>query len=342
MPSHKFEELQVSSKMPGFFHTLSQFFPPKPKFSESNVPDLHGKVYIVTGSNTGVGKELAHILYSKNAKVYIAVRSEEKAVKAIEDIQKAAPNSTGQLEFLRLDLANLATIQASAQLFLSKETKLNVLFNNAGVMNPAPGSKTVQGYELQLGVNNIGPFLFTKLLTPILISTAKTEPSSTGRVVWVSSSGAELGSPKPGGIPIDNLDYHDDKSSLYKYNVSKAGNYLHAVEYAQRHKADGVVSVALNPGNLDSDLTRTMGSVTKFIIRRLLLYPPIYGAYTELFAGLSPMVTMEKWGKWIVPWGNFADIRKDLLDATKTEAEGGSGIGRKFWEWNEEQVKSFA
>lgn len=174
--------------MPRFHDTLSQFFPPKPQFTEKDIPDLRGKVYIVTGSNTGVGKELAQILYAKNGKVYIAARSEEKAGKAIEDIKKAAPNSAGTLVFLRLDLANLTTIKASVAHFLANENKHHVLFNNAGVMNPEQGSKTIQGNELQLGVNNISPFLFTKLLTPVLISTAKSEPIGTVRVVWVSSS----------------------------------------------------------------------------------------------------------------------------------------------------------
>lgn len=257
------------------------------------------QVYIVTGSNTGIGKEVTHILYSKNAKIYVAARSEEKAGKAIEAIKKACPNSEGELVFLRLDLADLTTIKASAEEFLSKETKLHILFNNAGVWAQLKGSpKTVQGHALEIGVNNIGPFMFTKLLTPLLIATAKTEPSDTVRVVWVSSVGAELDSPKPGGVPLDNLDFHDDKGGIFKYNVSKAGNYLQAAEFAKRHKADGVVSVALNPGNLASDLARDLSSFVRFLLRCFLAYPPINGAYTELFAAFSPEITVEKIGTW--------------------------------------------
>lgn len=237
------------------------------------------------------------MLYTKNAKVYIAARSKEKAAKAIEEIKAKAPKSSGDLVFLLLDLADLSTIKRSAQEFLSRESKLHVLFNNAGVMNPAPGSKTAQGYELQLGVNNVGTFMLTKLLTPVLIDTAKTEPESTVRVVWVSSSAADGLSPS-GGVALDNLDYHNDKSSLHKYGVSKAGNYLHATEFAKRYRAAGVVSIPLNPGNLNSDLWRTQGSVTGTILRTFVLHPSIYGAYTELFAGLSPKVTIEKSGSW--------------------------------------------
>lgn len=254
----------------------------------------------MTGSNTGVGKEVARILYSKHAKVYVAARSEEKANDAITSIKSAFPESAGSLTFLKLDLADLTTIKKSADEFLSKESKLHVLFNNAGVMVPPPGSVTPQGYELQLGVNNIGTFLFTKLLTPALAETAKAEAPGTVRVVWVSSLGAERASHVPGGVPIDELDnyQHEKKAEFYRYGVSKAGNYLHGTEYARRHKDDGIVSVALNPGNLDSDLYRSMSPVITAVLRRVMLYPSVYGAYTELFAGLSPDVTMEKSGDW--------------------------------------------
>jgi len=117
-----------------------------------------------------------------------------------------------------------------------------VLWNNAGVMIPPQGSKTKQGYELQLGTNNVAPFLFTKLLTPILIKTAKVAPPGAVRVVWTSSSAAEGLSPK-GGVDLSNLDYKTDKAAWAKYGVSKAGNVLHATEYAKRYGPEGITSV---------------------------------------------------------------------------------------------------
>jgi retinol dehydrogenase-12 len=255
-------------------------------------------VYIVTGSNTGIGKDLAQILYAKHAKVYVACRSKEKSTKAIEDMKEAAPDSSGELVFIQLDLADLATIKTSAEEFLSKETKLHVLFNNAGVMCPPQGSKTPQGHELQLGTNNVGTFMFTKLLTPILVTTARNESSGSVRVVWVASSATELGSPTPGGLLMDNLDYHKDKSAMDKYAISKVGNYFQATEFAKRYKTDGVASVSLNPGMLDSDLYRHQSALFGFFLRRVILHPPILGAYTELFAGLSPEITLERSGDW--------------------------------------------
>jgi retinol dehydrogenase 12 len=97
---------------------------------------------------------------------------------------------------------------------------------------------------------------------------------------------------------LDNLDYHIPKPTLNLYGNSKAGNYLHATEFARRYKTDGIVSVALHPGNLESDLYRDQGSIFNFFLRHTILYPPVFGAYTELFAGLSPQVSMEKTGSW--------------------------------------------
>lgn len=344
----------------------TQFHPPKPQFTEKDVPNLQGKVYIVSGSNTGVGKEAARMLYAKNAKVYIAARSEEKANKAIDDIKKAAPASTGALVFLHLDLGDLNTVKVAAQNFLAREEKLHVLFNNAGVMvSPAePPPKTAQGYELALGVNCIGTFLFTKLLTPLLVATAKSEPADTVRVVWLSSFGLELFAAEDVGISLDNLDYHIPKPATERYGISKCGAWALGVEFARRHKADGIVSVPINPGNLTSELARDQTIALK-LAAKLLGYPPVLGACTELFAGLSPQVTMEKSGSWgecffsitassmtyplmnkalispVVPFGRFYPLRQDLPKATKMEAEGGTGGAYKFWEWTEDQVRQY-
>ncbi|KAI5922626.1 putative short-chain dehydrogenase [Camillea tinctor] len=326
-----------------FSSMLSQAFPPKPAFTERDVPSLQGKVYIVTGANTGVGKELTRLLYSKDATVYIGARSEDKANKAIDDVKGACPASKGVLRSIVLDLNDLTTIKPAVEKFLSIESELHVLFNNAGVQTAAPDiPKTAQGYEHHLGINCLGAFALTKLLTPILISTAQAEKSTPGlvRVIWVSSSGTEITGEKSVGIQMDNLDYHIEKPYLYKYAISKTGNWMHGVEYAKRHRTDGIISIPLNPGNLSSDLYRDAGLALRLVCK-LITYPSIKGAYTELFAGLSPDITIEKTGSWVVPFGRIMPIRKDLLDATRSEGEGGNGTAEKFWDWSEDQVKPF-
>lgn len=323
-------------------YAFSQLFPPAAAFTEHHVPSLEGKVYIVTGGNSGIGFELAQLLYSKHARVYLACRSATKTQAAMASIQEANPDSRGTLTHIHLDLADLSTIKASAQEFLAKETTLTVLFNNAGVMHPPAGSKTVQGYDMQLGVNCVGAFLFTKLLTPVLVSTAKVQSQGSVRIVWVSSSALDGLSP-PGGVEMDNLDYHLDRSSWFRYGSSKAGNYLHATESGRRLAADGVLSIPCQPGNLDSELYRDQTSIARWFLRRTVLWPSIYGAYTLLFAGLAEeVVGKQGTGDWVVPWGRYLPVRRDVYEASKPRTEGGSGIARDFWNWSETQVQKYA
>ncbi|KAI0884829.1 NAD(P)-binding protein [Annulohypoxylon maeteangense] len=293
---------------------------------------------IVTGSNTGVGKEIAQVLYSKNARVYMMGRSEERMKNAIQSIKKAVPQSAGDLTYIHLDLADLETIKPSVEKFLAKEQKLDVLFNNAGVAFPEKGSRTKQGYELQLGVNCIGVFALTKLLTPTLVSTAKTSQPNSVRVVWVSSSAAQAANAKG----FMNQVYNNHKGSLFdQYSTSKLGNFLQSTEFAGRHKKDGIVSTSLNPGNLDSDLWRTQGPITTWFLKTMLLYPSIYGAYTCLFSGFSPQVSLEKSGSHIAPWGRLMTTPNAMVAASKNKSEGGAGFGREFWDWSDEQVKKY-
>lgn len=281
-------------------------------------------------------------------------RSEDKTAQAIESIKEAVPESQGALAFIRLDLADLSGIKGTANEFLSKENRLDVLFNNAGVAYPDKGSKTKQGYELQLGVNCIGSFALTRYLTPTLVETAKTSPANSVRVVWASSSAAEGISPK--GF-VENLETIHQKSTMQQYFFSKLGNYLHSTEYAARHKADGVLSFSLNPGNLDSELWRTQGPWMRYLLRKTVLHPTINGAYTNLFTAFSPDLTLENSGthsKWtkmsrfepeadrnytVAPWGRPWKVSNDMVAASKTTAEGGNDTARRFWDWTKAEVE---
>ncbi|PHH60638.1 hypothetical protein CDD81_1389 [Ophiocordyceps australis] len=325
--------------MPGMISFMRQSYPGKPTFTEQDIPDLTAKVVVVTGSNTGLGKELAQILYAKNAKVYMMARSESKTRSAMDSIRAAHPTSQGELVYIALDLSDLHKVKQAAQEFLARESHLHYLFNNAGVGYPAAGSKSKQGYELQLGVNCIGTFALTKLLDPALVAAARALPQRASvRVIWMSSSAAEGISPDNF---VENLSTIEKRSSMDQYFISKLGTYLYATEYAQRHQQDGIVSIPINPGNLDSELWRTQGAVVSCILRKTLLHPPIYGAYTASFAAFSTKVTMEKTGSFVAPWGKFWDLPKNVLDLTKTPSQGGNGTARKFWDWTDEQIKPY-
>ena len=125
-------------------------------------------------------------------------------------------------------------------------------------------------------------------MTPILISTAKTEPANTVRVTWTASSTTELVSSNP-GVDLDNL----DKAGAFKYGVSKAGNHLHAVEFARWYRYAGIVSVALNPGILKSELNRNSGAVVKTLAFSLN-YLALCSSYMQLFVRLPLDVTLER------------------------------------------------
>ncbi|KAK4192834.1 putative short-chain dehydrogenase [Podospora australis] len=326
----------------------TQFFPPKPGFTEKDVADLGGKVYIVTGATSGIGKELARLLFSRNAKVYAAARNKTKAEQAVAEIEKACPNSKGKLVFLALDLEDLSAIKRSAGEFLAKETRLDVLFNNAGINSPTPTpSYSPQGHEQNMAVNCLGPQLFTKLLTPILQSTAVASSSNSKdsvRVVWLSSYGKEMFAVPKIGVALENLDYHDlDPKKAgpdERYCASKVGAWAQAVEYGKR--VPEVVSVPLNPGNLKSELFKDRDMKIR-ILAKLAGYPVVNGAYTQLYAGLSREVTREALGRenWVIPFGRIWPIRPDLKEAVKTKAEGGTGGTEAFWEWCEERVKEY-
>lgn len=216
---------------------------PKPSLTEANLPDQAGKVYIVTGANTGLGKDLASILYGKNATVYAAGRNVEKCEAAVSDIKKAHSNSSGKIDVLKLDLADLPSIKASADEFLSREKQLHVLWNNAGVMMCPRGSKTPQGYELQMGTNCLGPYLFTEYLRPVLEQTASSSPPNTVRVAWAGSLAIDTNSPD-GGVLFDEKGNPKIRGlPPIDYGVSKTGNLFLAQQFAKEVEGKGVVSV---------------------------------------------------------------------------------------------------
>ncbi|KAK3714256.1 short-chain alcohol dehydrogenase [Vermiconidia calcicola] len=269
------------------------FFIPKPTLTEKNLPDQSGRVFIVTGGYAGCGYQLAKILYQRNGVVYLAGRNKDKADKAIKNLQAAHPSSKGRVEFLKVDLADLTTIKPAVEEFTQKESRLDVLTNNAAVMVPPAGSLSAQKHELQVATNVLGPFLLTKLLTPLLEKTAALPDTAPGsvRVTWAGSLGVEVLSPK-GGVILDhesNYISHPKNNQKVKYGATKAANVLLAAEFGRRHPrraGEGVTSNAWNPGNLQTELQRH-ATWYEMLFVNWMLYPAVFGAYTELFAGWS-------------------------------------------------------
>ncbi|KAL1604766.1 putative secondary metabolism biosynthetic enzyme [Paraconiothyrium brasiliense] len=308
--------------------TYSLFFPPTPTLTEDNLLSQQGRVFIVTGGTSGIGFELCRILYHAQGTVYLTGRSEESARASNSRIEALSTAARGKLDFLEISLDDLSTIKPAVTRFLEKEDRLDVLFNNAGVSNPPVGSVSPQGHELQLATNCLGPYLFTQLLLPTLISTANKSPTGSVRVVWTGSIVVDLSAPTS-GIDISDLS-HPPKDQQKNYTTSKTGNWFLADDLARQAGSDGVLSICQNPGNLKSLLTRHMPRIVPLLVSPLL-YHAKFGAYTELWSGLSPELTMEDGGKFVLPWGRLhPNSREDLLTAIKSKEEGGTGVAEEF------------
>jgi NAD(P)-dependent dehydrogenase (short-subunit alcohol dehydrogenase family) len=289
----------------------------------------------------GCGFELVKILYQRNATVYIAGRSHDKASKALSALKESFPDSKGKVEFLKLDLSDLSTIKPAVEEFLQRETRLHVLTNNAGVMVPPKGSKDAHGHELQMGTNCLGPFLLSQLLVPVLQKTAKEAPEGSVRVTWAASLAANF-SP-PGGVQFQedgNAKPQYFNPSL-DYGASKAGNVFLASEFAARYGKNGIISVSWNPGNLKSELIRHTPLWQRLLLL-LILFPAQFGGYTELWAGCSPDLTASQNGAYVAPWGRVYTVRGDVTRGLKSQNEGGTGTAEKFWAWCEKETNPYA
>ncbi|KAK2035032.1 NAD(P)-binding protein [Colletotrichum zoysiae] len=330
-----------------FRNWRTQHYPPVPSFTEEHITPQNSRVFIVTGGNAGVGFELVKLLYTTGATIYMASRSKERAKKAIEAITDAAPTlkNPGVVKFLHLDLDDLDIVKSAAASFARQESKLDVLWNNAGMgaLNVPVGSRTKQGFESMVGMHCIAAQLLTRLLLPQLRAAVADGPGGSVRVVWTSSYLAESTSPAH-GVDLGLLG-KGATDRMRNYAQSKAGNWLLGREMAARHGAEGIVSVTQNPGNVRAGSYAGVPALAMPVIDFLFLHETRYGGYTELYAGLSPEISLETNGAYVVPWGRIRPDgdcpRKDLLDAMKSEAEGGTGYAAKFWDWCEEQWAPF-
>lgn len=312
-------------------NTYSLFFPPTPPLTEGNIKSQDGRVFIVTGGYSGVGFEICRMLYQAGGSVYLAGRSQEQGESAIERLKQQYPDSSGTLVFLKIALDDLDSVKAATEEFKSKESRLDILFNNAGVSNPPAGSVSAQGYELSMATNAIGPWYLTQLLAPVLKETAKSQPPASVRVTWTSSIVTDLSVPN-GGINMNEV-INPTKDQQLNYTNSKTGNWYLASVLADQLGPHGVLSVCINPGNLQTPLLRHMPSFVGWVVAPLL-YHPKFGAYTNLWAGLSSDLQIEDGGRFILPWGRFhPSPRADLLENLKTKENGGTGTAAAFAEY---------
>ncbi|KAH8372625.1 hypothetical protein KR009_001283 [Drosophila setifemur] len=236
-----------------------------------------GKVFIVTGANTGIGKETVLEIAKRGGTVYMACRDMNRCEAARQDI--IAKTNNQNIFARELDLSSLESIRKFASGFKREQTKLHVLINNAGVMH-CPKALTKDGFEMQLGVNHMGHFLLTHLLLDVL---KKTAPS---RIINVSSLAHTQGS-----INIGDLNSEKSYSRINAYSQSKLANVLFTRELSKRLEGTGVTVNSLHPGAVDTELQRNWAFFLQYLIRPLvyiLFKTSKAGAQTSLYAALDP------------------------------------------------------
>ncbi|MBV7265765.1 oxidoreductase [Erythrobacter ani] len=293
-------------------------------WTPDDLPDLSGKLCIITGGNSGIGFEAASILARKNADVVIAARNEMKGKKALAKIVNLGE---GRCELLQVDLADSSSIRNAAKEAQDRFGAIAALINNAGVMQ-TPKQKTKDGYEMQLGTNHLGHFLWSALMFDQV-------DGRGGRIVTVSSIAHKFGR-----IDFDNLMMERGYDASRAYFRSKLANLLFAMELHRRlEKADSrIKSIACHPGYSDTELqfsgpTALFKAIYK-ITNAIVAQPAKLGAYpTALAAGDPDAVS----GGYYGPTG-FFDARGPVGDADVEQRALDADVAKRLWEVSEELV----
>lgn len=269
--------------------------------------------YLITGTNTGIGRATAEALAAKGGRVILAARSQEKTMPVLQEIRARFPSA--ELEFLSIDLADLASVKAAATTVMSSGRPLDVLINNAGLAGST--GRTKDGFQLTFGTNHLGPFVLTEMLLPLLTAAPQ------GRIVNVASE-AHRGAK---GINFGAL-REFDKGLISAYSVSKLANVLYAKELARRLMATHVTTYSLHPGVVASDIWRKLPAPVR-VIAKLFMTSNEKGAETSVYCATAPELAS-------VSGGYYEKSReKEPSPVAKDEA-----LARELYDWSESAVTS--
>jgi retinol dehydrogenase-13 len=286
---------------------------------------IHNKTVIITGGNTGIGKEAAIDLARRGGKIILACRDPERGRNAEEDIRRKS--GSDEVFYRQLDLASLDSVRQFAELMIQEESRIDILINNAGIM-ACPHWKTEDGFEMQFGVNHLGHFLLTNLLLD------KLKESPSARIVNVSSSRYKF----VDGINFDDINSEGDYDPIVAYGRSKLANILFTRTLAQKLKADNVTNVTVNclhPGMVWTELSRHLEKKIGFL-KKLLFLPfalvffrtPHQGCQTVVYCAISDELRGVS-GKY------FGDCKMEKL---KTAAAQSDEDGERLWSLSAELV----
>ncbi|KAE9375048.1 NAD(P)-binding protein [Stipitochalara longipes BDJ] len=299
-------------------------------FHPDSLPDLSGKVYIVTGGNAGIGYYTVARLAEHGAHVYMGARNPTKASAAIASIKEIYPKSN--ITMLEMDHMSLSSVVAAAKLFLSKEVVLHGLVNNAGIM-ATPFEMSKDGHEAQWQTNYLAHWVFTSHLLPLLLQTSKVLPAGSVRIVNISSGGHFMA--PSGGINF--ADTNLPNKPVSRYGQSKLANVLHTKTLNKLYgpsspsakAGEGEIwTSAVHPGLVESQLEGRVESAGQRTLLKVFHFFGGYmdtdtGAWTSVFCAASPLMKKEQSGTYferIAKSGWQSGPAKDLKLAEKLEA----------------------
>ncbi|NGY03809.1 oxidoreductase [Solimonas terrae] len=258
------------------------------KWTAADMPDLGGKVAVVTGANSGLGYYTARDLAAHGAHVVLACRGREKTEAAMQALKAEVPDA--HLEFMLLDLADLDSVAAFASAFKARHPKLDILHNNAGVM-ALPQMRTKQGFDMQIGTNHLGHFALTGQLLDVLLAAPR------GRVV----STASMAHTWTRGMDLDDLNWERKPYRKWDaYGKSKLANLLFAYELQRRldQRGASLISVVAHPGYAATNLQGAGAKIENSVIGGAIMkignalfgQPAAMGALPQLYAATMPDV----------------------------------------------------
>ena len=281
---------------------------------------LQGKVAVITGANTGIGKICAKDMSRRGAKVVILCRSMDRGEAAAEEIRK---ETGGEVVFHKIDLASLLSVQQCAEQLKKTLERIDILLNNAGVI--CPELRTEDGFEMMIGTNHLGHFLLTNLLMPLIKRAA---PGA--RIVNVSSLMHEMGEIYWDDINFEKTPFNASKA----YGQSKLANVLFIKELAHKSEGTGVTAYALHPGVINTEAGRHMkdvyGVVAFYLMKAFapLMKTPVAGAQTSLYCCLEESIA-EHSGRY------YSDCREKRPSARALNVED----AKRLWEISEKLTK---
>jgi NAD(P)-dependent dehydrogenase (short-subunit alcohol dehydrogenase family) len=288
------------------------------KWNTDTIPVQKGKVILITGTTSGLGKEAAKVFAAKGATVIMPVRNMEKAKSVGEEIYKINP--VAKLDIRRMDLSSLESIRLFSEEINKAYDRLDILINNAGIMY-CPYSKTQDGFEMQMGTNHLGPYALTAYLMPLLTKTANSRIVNTSSLAHLT-----------GKIDFEDINWINRKyKTMQAYSDSKLANlYFH---YALAKKLKGQKNVPLviaaHPGWTKTELDRHIGLVG--VISSIIGQKSEMGVLPTLRAAIDPEAMN---GDYFGPDG-FKEMRGYPVKVKSNKMSHDSQKARQLWELSE-------